>query len=115
MSRRRKQSRPPADRIVFVEKYLKSGLTQKAFCQRENLVHGTFHSWLRKYRANRRRPRASSPTRRGFIPLRLQPATTATHAASCTLEYPSGILIHFSGTVDIQLLSSLLRALEAKP
>ncbi|MGH7494015.1 MAG: IS66 family insertion sequence element accessory protein TnpA [bacterium] len=114
MSHRRKQSRPPAARIAFVKKYLESGLTQKAFCQRENLVHGTFHSWLRKYRATRRRPRTSSRTRRGFIPLCVQPATTATHAASCTLEYPNGILIHFSGAVDAQLLSSLLRALEAE-
>ena len=114
MSHRRKQSRPPAARIAFVEKYLKSGLTQKAFCQRENLVHGTFHSWLRKYRATRRRPRASSPARRGFIPLCVQPVAPANHAACSTLEYPNGILIHFSGTVDAQLLSSLLRGLEAE-
>jgi transposase-like protein len=114
MSRRRKQSRPLAARIAFVEKYLQSGLTQKAFCQRENLVHGTFHSWLRKHRATRRRPRASSPTWSGFIPLCVQPAPTAAHAASCTLEYPNGVLIHFSGTVDAQLLSSLLRGLEAE-
>jgi transposase-like protein len=114
MSRRRKQSRPPAARIAFVNKYLESGLTQKAFCQRENLVHATFHSWLRKYRTSRRRPRVSSPTRNGFIPLCVQPATPAAHAASCTLEYPNGTLIHFSGTVDAQLLSSLLRASEAE-
>ena len=114
MSRRRKQSRTPEARIALVEKFLESGLTQMAFCQRENLVHGTFHTWLRKYRSSQRRPRASSPTRRGFIPLCVQPATAATHTASCTLEFPNGILIHFSGTVDAQLLSSLLRGLEAE-
>jgi transposase-like protein len=114
MSRRRRQSRTPEARIALVKKFLESGLTQKAFCQRENLVHGTFHSWLRKYRATQHQPRVSSPSRHGFIPLCVQPAAPATHAACCTLEYPNGILIHFSGTVDTQLLSSLLRALEAE-
>ncbi len=114
MSRRRKQSRPLAARIAFVNQYLESGLTQKAFCQRENLVHATFHSWLQKYRATRRQPRLSSPTRNGFIPLCVQPATLPARAASCTLEFPNGILIHFSDTVNAQLLPSLLRALEAE-
>lgn len=114
MPRRRKQSRPRAAKIALVQKFLESGLTAKAFCQRENLVHSTFHSWLRKYRATRRRAR-TSPTRNGFIPLCVQPATATAHTASCTLEYPSGIRIHFSGTVDAPLLSSLLRPLAAEP
>ena len=115
MSYRRKAARPPATRAALVEKYLESGLTQKAFCQRENLVLGTFHSWLRKYRATRPQSPGSSPSRNRFIPLRVQHTPTAAHAVSCTLEYPNGILIHFSGTVEAQLLLSLLGAPEAEP
>jgi len=114
MSRRKRQSRPPEARSALIKKFLESGLTQKAFCQRENLVPATFHTWLRKYRSSQRRSRVSSPTRNGFIPLRVQPVPTAARTAWCTLEHPNGVLIHFSGTVDNQLLLFLLRALEAE-
>jgi len=110
MSPRTKQVRQASLRTAFVKKYLASGLTQKAFCRQESLVDVTFQCWLRKYRAAQYQPRVSSPSRNRFIPLQVQPATAAAHNPSCTLEYPNGVRIHFSGTVDAHLLSHLLRA-----
>ncbi|MDZ7266284.1 MAG: hypothetical protein ONB48_04600 [candidate division KSB1 bacterium] len=76
----------PAARLALIKKYLASGLTQKQFCRREKLAYPTFLTWLRKHRA-----------------------------ASCTLEFPSGVLVHFSGDIAVQLLTRLLRATGVEP
>jgi len=108
----------PATRIAFIKKYLASGLTQKEFCQQEKLAYPTFLAWLRKYRTALGQALNSNPTASGFVPLQLEPSTClhrsrgrqARRAASCTLEFPNGVLVHFSGDIDAQLLTCLLRA-----
>jgi hypothetical protein len=37
-----------------VEKYLASGLSQKAFCAQKAIAFNTFQNWLKKYRARQR-------------------------------------------------------------
>lgn len=111
MSFRRRQLRPAATRIAIVKKYLASNLTLKAFCQREKLAYSTFLSWLRKYRAAQPGSPRSSDTDSGFVPLHVQLPSPA----FCTLEYPNGVLIHFSSAVDAKFLAPLLRAAGEKP
>ncbi|MGH7393563.1 MAG: IS66 family insertion sequence element accessory protein TnpA [Candidatus Rokuibacteriota bacterium] len=108
MSPRTKQVRQASASSAFVKKYLNSGLTQKAFCQREDLVYATFQSWLRKYRTTQQPYHQASPRGTGFIPLRVQPAVTAPHATFCTLEYPNGVRLHLAAPLDPQLLSHLI-------
>lgn len=107
MLSRRRRARPAA-RIAFIKKYLASGLTQREFCQQQKLAYPTFLAWLRKYRAAEGQAPSSSASTPSFVPLQLEPA--AHRAASCTLEYPNGVLVHFSGDIDVQLLTCLLRA-----
>lgn len=111
MSFRRRRLRPAATRIALVKKYLASNLTLKAFCQREKLAYSTFLSWLRKYRAAQSDSPRSSGTASGFVPLQVQLPSPA----FCTLEYPNGVLIHFSSAVDAQVLAPLLGVLGEKP
>jgi len=101
----------PATRIAFIKKYLASGLTQKEFCQQEKLAYPTFLAWLRKHRAVLSQAPDSNPTAAGFVPLQLEPSTClhrsrgrqARCAASCTLEFPNGVLVHFSGDIDARI------------
>jgi hypothetical protein len=101
-----------ATRIAFIKKYLASGLTQREFCQQEKLAYPTFLAWLRKHRAALGQAPNSNSTASRFVALQLEPS--ARRAASCTLEFPNGILVHFSGDIDAQLLTCLLRAIEDK-
>jgi len=63
-------------------------------------------------------PPTNAPISPSFVPLQLEPNTRlpcsrgrqARRAASCTLEFPNGVLVHFSGDIDAQLLTCLLRA-----
>lgn len=109
---RRRRVRPAA-RLALIKKYLASGLTQKQFCQREKLAYPTFLTWLRKYRAAGSQAPNLRPAAPGFVPLQLEPA--AHRAASCTLEFPNGVLVHFSGDIAVQLLTRLLRAAGVEP
>jgi hypothetical protein len=113
MSRRKNRVQLSSFKIACVKKYLASGLTQKAFCQREGLVYTTFQFWLRKYHTAQHHSSKTSPSRTRFIPLRVPSAPVVAHHTSfCTLEYPNGIFIHFSGTVDARLLSDLVQGRE---
>ena len=111
MLHRKKYTRQSSASISCIKKYFTSGLTQKAFCRQEGLVYATFQSWLRKYRTAEHQSSRTSPSRKRFIPLRIPSAPVAArHSRSCTLEFPNGVSIHFSGTVDARLLSDLLQA-----
>ena len=39
-----------SDMFPLISRYLKSGLTQEAFCRQENLTLPVFGYWLRKYK-----------------------------------------------------------------
>lgn len=104
----RRQRVSPMARIALIKKYLASGLTQREFCQQQKLAYPTFLAWLRKYRAAEGQTPDLSPAAPSFVPLQVEPL--AHRAASCTLEYPNGVLVHFSGDINVQLLTCLLRA-----
>jgi len=98
----RKQRVHPAARIAIVKKYLASDLTQREFCQQEKLAYPTFLAWLRKYRAAESQSPHLSPAAPSFVPLQLEPSAClhqARRAASCTLEFPNGVLVHFTGYI----------------
>lgn len=95
--------------FALIEKYLASGLSQKAFCAQEELAFTTFQCWLRKYRAQQQStPPAFS---NDFIPLHVRKAsTTMASPLTCVVEFPNGVIVRLSGQVDFQLLSHLVAA-----
>ena len=111
---RTSQLTPRAEQMfALVEKYLTSDLTQKAFCQQESITYSTFHWWLHQYR-HRQRPQTQSRKSKASEFIALQPTvsknSTALSQPTCTIEYPSGIVVHLFGAVDAPLLSTLLQA-----
>ncbi|MDZ7314363.1 MAG: hypothetical protein ONB45_24165, partial [candidate division KSB1 bacterium] len=94
--------------FTYIEKYLASGLSQKAFCTQENLALTTFQYWLRKYRAPHRHAEAPSAPGNRFIPLHVRETPLAPPPLSCVIEFPNGVNIRLSGQVDAQLLSHLI-------
>ena len=105
---------PRAEQMfALVEKYLTSGLTQKAFCQQESITYSTFHWWVHQYR-HRQRPQTKSKKSKASEFIALQPTFSKNSPVpsqpTCTIEYPSGIVVHLFGAVDAPLLSALLQA-----
>ncbi|MDZ7360352.1 MAG: hypothetical protein ONB46_06450 [candidate division KSB1 bacterium] len=88
-----------------IEKYLASGLSQKAFCAQENLAFSTFQCWLRKNHAHRRHTVAPSARGNSFIPLYVRQTPLAPPPLSCVIEFPNGVNIRLSAQVNLQLLS----------
>jgi len=96
-------------RFATIEKYLASGLTQKQFCQQEQLTYSTFQLWLKKYRqanadfAHEQRDQPGT----SFVPLTFTPPTTK---ADYIIEYPNGVVLHISGATEPQTLVQLIQA-----
>jgi hypothetical protein len=93
----------------------KTGLPRRTT---SNGAYPTFLAWLRKHRAASSQAPNFSPAAPSFVPLQLEPSAYLHRsrgrqvrcAASCTLEFPNGVLVHFSGDIDAQLLTCLLHA-----
>jgi len=99
--------------IMFpvVEKYLASGLSQKAFCDQHKLPAASFSYWLRKYRkAQTSSPAApaSGTPEDAFVPIRIT-ATSSTQSA-CELVFPNGVTVRFSHPVEPGLLIRLIHS-----
>ncbi len=58
----------------YIDQWLQSGLSQKAFCQKVNLTYHIFHYWYKRYRNKASEPASS------FIQLNVSTPSAAVHA-----------------------------------
>lgn len=111
-----------------VEGQAASGMTVRAWCQRERISEPSFYSWRRELarrtpvvsvsRPTQRKPlatgrRASSdagPESADFLPIRL----TAAAASSVELELPSGLVIRVPAH-ETAALRTILEVVEPRP
>ncbi len=89
-----------------------SGVTQRAYCEREGLKYGTFDYWRRQIRsagaAVKPKTKPASAKRLTLVPVHLSGQALS---ASMRLHSPGGWQLELSGTVDTLWLASLLRQL----
>jgi len=92
----------------LIEKYFSSQLTQRKFCQQEDLSMSTFLYWLKKYRRNQQ---IDAQSAREFIPLHFAASKNLpiSTQATCAVEYPNGVVIRLFGPVNIQIVSQLVK------
>jgi hypothetical protein len=109
-------------RGVF-QRHAASGLTIRAFCQREQLTESAFFAWRRTIAE--RDAEAKSPTgpttaslRRGgrsqrpaFLPVLL--ADNNGHDQSIVIELAGGRMLRLPASIDMERLSTFVHALEA--
>jgi hypothetical protein len=97
-------------RFATIEKYLTSGLTQKQFCQQERLAYATFQLWLKKYRqANTDAPQERKPGN-NFVPLTFTPLKPKPDFSHYIIEYPNGVVLRVSRSIEPQTLIQLIQA-----
>jgi len=97
-------------RFATIEKYLSSGLTQKQFCQQEHLTYSTFQLWLKKYRQENSDAALKQKRNKGFIPLTFTSSATKFDEPYYIIEYPNGVVLRVSRTIEPQTLIQLIRA-----
>lgn len=90
--------RSSEEKNALVEEYLKSGLSQKAFCAKTGLSPSTFAYWVRK----KKEIDNSSP---GFIKIE-----TSTGGVNEVVEiiYPNGVRLK-TGKANLPLINQLIR------
>jgi hypothetical protein len=75
---------------AICERFSKSGLGQKAFCQQESLAVGSFKKWYRRCTA---RP----AQRAAFVELVTAPTAARRETWALEIELPSGIRVRVRG------------------
>lgn len=95
-------------RVATIEKYLASNLTQKQFCEQEQLTYSTFQLWLKKYRqTNGDSENARCHAGNNFVPLTFKPLAVP---SEYTIEYPNGVVLRVSSPIDLATLIRLIQA-----
>ena len=78
---------------ALIEKSQNSPLSQKAFCQQEDLALSTFTYWLKKFRGFKQ----STGALEDFIPMKINEKSTQKQSEWCEIEFPGGIMIRIGG------------------
>jgi transposase-like protein len=111
-----RQRRDPEREAFWREalgRYAASGMSVRAFCQRERLTESAFYAWRRTIaqRDGDRRQRGT-PGRPNFLPLRV-----THHAApdsSISIELAGGRVLRLPDSTSPERLAALIHALEAR-
>jgi transposase-like protein len=104
---RRIQRRSVAERRQVLERYERSGLSQKAFCQHHGVALSTLQYW------RRRAPDADQEPTPSFVevPQVSGMARGLSGEAAVLIELPGGVRLEVPAGTDAQWLSGLLRAM----
>ena len=79
----------------MVASFQSSGLSQRAFCERENLKLATFSYWYRKFRQG-----AAAPVS-GFVEV-----AAPVHARGIEVVFPNGVVLR--GIEDLSVLRQVI-------
>jgi len=88
-----------------ISRWQRSGLTQKAWCEKNDFAYSRFHYWYRRYRREEQAEAGGDGDDR-FVPLMVEP--TATAVAWCELSLADGKWLAFHHPVSVDFLRSLI-------
>ena len=85
-----------------IETWQTSNLTQKDYCIQNDIPFNTFYYWLKRLRDK------EQTLSKGFVSLRIKDYR-ATAGGSINIHYPNGVQLSVPSTMDIRLMSKLIR------
>ena len=98
------QIRTEKEMFPMVEKWLASGITQKAFSQSNGLALHIMPYWVARYRKVHGPNQPTPATSAGFIEI----PTPKAIASPIEVALPSGAVIRFSSLIPVSYLQELL-------
>jgi hypothetical protein len=88
-----------------IMRWQQSGLTQKAWCEKNDMAYSRFHYWYKRYRREELRDARDQEGSR-FVPLMVESPPTA--GTWCELLLPEGKKLSFHQAVSAEFLRSLI-------
>lgn len=88
-----------------IGRWQQSGLTQKAWCEKNNIAYGTFHYWYKRYRTSEKAA-IDQGSSEGFVQLMVDDASSA--GSWCELVLPNGRKLVFHQAVSAGFLRLLI-------
>jgi hypothetical protein len=83
----------------------RSGLTQKAWCEQNNVSYGAFHYWYKRYRIEEQVASPEKGPAGGFVRLMVDSAVTPTW---CELELGDGKKLIFHQAISADFIRALI-------
>ena len=74
--------------FLMIENWQQSGISQKAFCEEQDVKFHTFYYWYKRYRSEPAVPATDSPC---FVKLQVE----NTSAAAIEIQFPGGLPVCF--------------------
>lgn len=87
-----------------ISRWQQSGLTQKAWCEKNDVAYATFHYWYKRYRISEMQGVAHKPN--GFVQLMVD--DSAATGCWCELALPGGRKLVFQQPVSAEFLKILI-------
>ncbi len=90
--------------FAAIQRWQQSGLSQKAWCEQNDMAYHVFHYWYRRFRNQQAKPATESEN--SFIKLTV--ANPASTTPWCEIVYASGQKLVFHQPVAAAFIKSLL-------
>lgn len=90
----------PEQKYTMIEQWQQSGLSQKKYCEQNNIAYHHFHYWYKRYHT-----RQAGDSAGDFIPVRVNAASPA---GNIELQLPDGKRILFHQPISADFLKALL-------
>ena len=112
MAQRRRSAEKEAFWHLAVEEQQRSGLSVRAFCEREGLSAASLYAWRRQFRGRDQEQAAASADLIAVEVVESVDASPVSEPRSPSLELamPGGFTLRFPATIETQRLSALLAA-----
>lgn len=98
----RRSEKRKEEMYLALELWQESGLSQRAFCQKEGLNYQVFGYWLKKYRQGKNPPRVKP---NGFVGLNVD---SPSFSEGISIRYPNGVVLTCSEDLDPLKLQALV-------
>jgi hypothetical protein len=91
------------DMFTMIGSWKQSGLSQKAYCEQNNIRYYIFHYWYKRYRGQQ-----DAVENATFIPLNVKPSTFPVSSSAIEILLPDGKRILFHQPVGPDYLKALI-------
>ena len=95
--------------LLAIDMWRESGLSQGAFCRRENIARSTFQSWRRKYDTTDYYDTTPTTETESFLSVELSSSGSAPSSSSqLEIVYPNGVKLNYDFSMGLSILSKLI-------
>jgi hypothetical protein len=95
--------RTQEDMLKMIGFWKQSGLSQKAYCEQNNIRYYVFHYWYKRYRDQQ-----DAVDDATFVPLNVKPSTFPVSSSAIEILLPDGKRILFHHPISSDYLKALI-------